>query len=561
MNKILTLRYILLLLLPAMLYTACSRDKFAEMNTNPDDVLTINPEYELTAALLSLNDNDFEYYYDYNRAMYYWTQSYVNRAGSPATVYDGTGNLNQRYSNFYRKVGNQLVDVQQLIDKLPAAERNKYVHLRAIAGIPLAHYAMFVSDVQGSIAYTEAFKARYTGLLTPAYNSQEALIDTLEQQLANIVAILKSNPPAQQIAVGNNDVFYGGDAAKWIKAANSLRLRIAMRLMKRNPTKMKDRVTAILNDDGGLISAISEDWKFVGGPTFASGGNYNPSSNSEVSGAKNLVDFMWQRSDPRIRILFQKAPLDKDKFDSARAQGALPATLAWDGQLYRGQFADPGASTVPAYAHYFRDIVFNYQGTKTTVRFSSFIQNDLYYNPASDHSVTFPIITYADVCFMRAELAARGVTNEDAQSWYYKGIDASLAIYDEMGKQAKLDDYSPLTPDEVAAYKSQPGIQYDAANALEQICVQQYINCYKNQNEAWATIKRTGFPSVTGKIFKLEPVTVDGAPREMPRRFVVRYPNITDLNYQNILDAITAMQKEPGFKTPDDITGRVWWDE
>jgi hypothetical protein len=46
----------------------------------------------------------------------------------------------------------------------------------------------------------------------------------------------------------------------------------------------------------------------------------------------------------------------------------------------------------------------------------------------------------------------------------------------------------------------------------------------------------------------------------MPRRFVVTYPSITSLNYQNALDAIKDMLKDPGFSTPDDITGRVWWD-
>lgn len=555
------LKYITIILLSAVLYTSCSRDKFAEMNTNPDDVLVIHPESEFTAALLNINSNDFEYYYDYNRAMYYWTQSYTSRNGNTATVYNGSGNLNQRYSNFYNNVGSKLVDVQHLIDIMPDAEKAKYSTLRAITSIPLAHYAFYTSDVQGSIAYTQAFKARYTGLLTPTYNTQAALYDTLESQLSAAVAVLKATPAVGQKDISKFDLYYAGKADLWAKAANSLRLRIAMRLMKRDPEKMKTLVTKILADDAGLISSTDEDWKFVGGPDFASGGNYNPLSNSDVSGAKNMVDFMWNTADPRTRILYQKAPMTKDKFDSAKAQSKLPATLAWDGQLYRGQFANPGMSTDPNYSYYFNNITFSYKGADSSFRYPSLIQLNLYYNAATKNNITFPIITYADVCFMRAELAARGVTAENAETWYYNGIDASLATYDKMGSLAAVADYSPLTAAEVAAYKTQPGVVYSATNAIEQICVQSYINFNKNQNEAWALIKRTGYPSETGTILKREKVVVDAVEAEMPRRFIVNFPSITGLNYQNVLDAITEMKKDPGFKDPDDITGRVWWDK
>jgi hypothetical protein len=548
------------MLLSVVLYTSCSRDKFAEMNTNPDDVLVIRPESEFLAALMNINSNDFEYYYDYNRAMYYWTQSYTTLTGNASTVYNGSGNLNQRYSNFYNNVGNKLADVIHLIDIMPEAEKARYVHLRAITTIPLAWYAFYVSDVQGSIAYTEAFKARYTGLLTPTYNTQPALFDTLESQLAAAVAALKTTPAAAQTDIGKYDLYYAGKAESWVKAANSLRLRIAMRLQKQDPEKMKTLVAKILADDGGLISSIGEDWKFVGITDYASGDNYNPLSNSSVSGAKNLVDFMWNTSDPRIRILFLKS-LGKDRFDSAKAQGKLPATLAWDGQLYRGQFANPGASTDPNNSYYFGNITFKYKGVDTTATYPSLIQQNLYYNPGKANNITFPVVTYADVCFMRAELAAGGVTTESAETWYYNGIDASLATYDKMGSQAGVVDYTALTPAEVAAYKTQPGVVYNAATGIEQICIQSYLNFYKNQNEAWALIKRTGYPTETSTILKREKVLVDGVEATMPRRFIVSFPSITGLNYKNVLDAITEMKKDAGFGDPDDITGRVWWDK
>lgn len=552
-------KYIFLLLLMPTFMISCSREKFAEMNTDPDDVLTVNPEQEFTSALTAINGSDFEYYYDYNRAMYYWTQTFVPMNGASATVYEGSGNLNQRYSNFYTHVGNQLKDVQQLIEKKSGSDREKYTHLYAITYIPMAYYAAYVSDVQGSIAYTEAFLARYTGLLTPKYDAQEVLFDTLQAQLKRSVATLKTNPAVAQANLSNQDVYYGGNLSYWIKAANSLRLRLAMRLINRDAAKMKTLVSEILADDGGLISSNDENWQLEAAITYAKGGNYNPESNGNVSGARNYVDFMVNTADPRVRIFFQQS-FTKDQFDSAKAQKILPDTLQWDGKFYRGQFANPAKSTDPTVNYYYSDLKFSYNGASVTKRWVSEIQDSLFYNPTGHHSITFPIITYADICFMRAELAVRGITNEDAQTLYYAGVSASVSAYDRMGKIAGVAGYKALSADEIATYIASPGVKYDAANALEQICVQEYINSFKNQNEAWATIKRTGFPSKTGNILKREPVVVDSDEKVMPRRFSVSYPSVSDLNYANRLAAIEEMVKETGFSTPDDIKGRVWWD-
>jgi Starch-binding associating with outer membrane len=543
------------------IFSSSCRKQFAAMNTDPDAFSNVPPEYEFTVGLLAINSNSNEYFYDYDHGIYYWAQSFAFQDAPRASVYTGTANLNQRTGNFYTSVGNQLVDVRHQIDILADPVKAKYVYLRAIVGIPLAYYAWYTSDVQGSIPYTQAFQARYTTppIFTPQYDTQEALYDTLDNQLKAIVAILKSNQPVTQLALGNQDVYYGGNITSWIKAANSLRLKMAFRLMKQNPAKLVSIATEVLADNVGVISDPSEDWTFIEGASAKYGDD--PTNNQPVSGAKNMVDFMWNTKDPRIRV-FYKPAMTEDMFDSAKAQGALPATLAWDGQLYRGQFVSPDATKNAAYSYYFSNVNFSYQGAQQSLMYASSIQNYLFYgNTKVSGLITFPLITYADVCFMRAELAVRGLTSENAQNWYTSGIQASLANYDAMAQRALLADYTPLLPAEVSQYLAQPGIAYDPANALEQILDQQYINYFKNQNEAWAVIKRTGYPGVNANLLKLETVSLDGEVQAMPRRFVVTYPSITDLNYKNIISALTAEEQDPDFSTPDDITGRVWWDK
>lgn len=545
-------------------FISCSRSKFAELNTDPDAVLTIDPKTELTPGELAIHNNDFEVFYDFIRNIKPWTQQYVFTAGNTATFLTSGGNLNSRWGNFYGTVGYNLEDVLHIIDKMPDSKRAQYQFLRAITTIPIAYYAFYVSDANGSIPYTQAFKARYTipALLTPVYDQQEALFDTLDTQLKAAVTELESSPGVTQIMPLGNEVYFQGDPVHWIKAANSLRLKIAMRLMKRNPAKLTAIANEVINEKTGLIASIADDWVFYAGSNIGNGGNSNPIGQGNYSGAFNTVNFMWNTQDPRTRTFYQKSGISSQAmFDSAKAQGVLPASLTWDGHVYRGQYASPAASQDPTKSYYFNQLKFSFNGQPQSVTYPSVIQPRLTYAAYSSGggSNVFPVITYADVCLMRAELVARGLSSDPlpANQLYNSGITASITNYDNWGKITQLADYTPLGSSEIANYLTMPGVVYDPANAIEQICVQEYLNFYINANETWALIKRTGFPSPTGSIMPSENVSTFGA---MPRRYAVSNPATSDLNFTNETNAIDEMRKDPSFGDPSDMTGRIWWD-
>lgn len=550
------------ILLVFTLSSGCGRDKFADLNTDPDEILSIPPEYELPTGLLAIHGG--ERYYDLYLGIYYWSQTFSIGSGNAEGSYQASGNIGARWNMFYTGVGNRLVDIKEIIKKLPADKQATYVHLDAIADIPLAYFAWYTSDVYNSIAYSEAFRARYTtpSLLTPKYDTQEQLYTQLDQQLKSAVERLKAPTTVTQANLSGYDIYYNGDAVKWIKVANSLRLKMAMRLMKRNPAKLRTIATEVLGDNVGVINSDAEAWKFIARRGFT-GGEDNPANQRPVSGSKNMVDFMWKTSDPRIRIYYEPSHFTKERFEAAQAQGKIPASFAWDGQLYRGQYVSPDASQDATKAPYFAAISYKFNNIDVTgVRLPSSIRPSYFNSEPNSGNMTFPLINLSDVLFMRAELAQRSIygTPADAQNWYYKGIDAALAEHDKAASVAKITGYQALTPEEVTAYKAKPGIVFTPANALEQICVQQYINYFKNNSEAWAIIKRTGYPSLTGNILKSEEFVSSGVTLQMPRRFSISRPFVTDLNVENVNNAIDDMMKDPGFSTPDDITGRVWWD-
>jgi hypothetical protein len=176
----------------------------------------------------------------------------------------------------------------------------------------------------------------------------------------------------------------------------------------------------------------------------------------------------------------------------------------------------------------------------------------------------YPLITFADFCFMRAELAARGVTAEDPTALYTLGVTSSITFYDERAAAAKLFDYSQataVTQTEITDYLATPGITYNPAIGLDQIASQAYIDDYKNPNEAWALYKRTGMPNST-TVLALPELLSDGSVIDVPRRAPLGLPVTTDANYDNRKAAYDLMAQDPGFGTdPNDAFGRVWWDK
>jgi hypothetical protein len=535
------LKYIIPGVCLGLALVSCKKEDFVELNTNPETLYDIPAQNQFLNATISTHNTDFEWYYDNLRRIMPWMQQSTATTGNGKTYIEDAGNFNQRYGNFYGNVGNKLYDVQKLIEKLPEAEQAKRVHMKAIPNVLQAYYAFYVSDINGSIPFEEAFQARYGGTLAPGYDTQEELFNTLDNLLKTTITTLKSTPPAPQESLDKYDLYFNGDVQKWIKAANALRLKMAMRLMKRSPQKMATIVTEVLSSPASdLMSSEADSWVFDGLASFASGGNFNPDG---FRAPRNTIEFMKTTSDPRIRFFYQKNK--------------------W-GQ-YVGSYSSPDAADATLNPQNAR--LYNTADTLSNIQYRLFQPS---FNGGSG-LVYFPVITFADFAFMRAELAARGITAESAATWYNTGVTASLKQYDKWARDAKIqernannvyvDNYVALTDAEITAYLAKPEVAYDPAKGVELIAVQAYLNFYKQPNEAWALYKRTGYPSPTS-VLPFERIFADNVEQFIPRRAPVIVKPPTDLNYENNKVALEQMATDPDFGAgPSDVFGRVWWDK
>lgn len=546
--------------------SSCEKQAFVDVNKNPDALSGVPPQNQFLQATNGIHSQDFEAYYDFYRRIMPWMQYNTPQTGNQGSFTLNYDNFANRYGRLYNGVGDRLYDLEQLVAKLSADEQPRYTNMIQQARILKAYYTFYVSDIYGSVPYTEAFQGRYGGTLQPKYDTQQELFGKLDGEIKAAVAVLKQTPAVPQYSLGNYDQYFNGDAQKWIKAANALRLRMAMRVQKADATAGN----AIINEVLALpaadqMSSNADAWVFIGNATFtgdAGGGNWNTDG---LRAPKPIVDFMWDKKDPRLDAFFAPNQYSQANVDLLIADKKLPAgTKA--GRRYVGSFTSPddARQTATIQRYYTPKLISSNNQTVDTL---SFIQPRLFNAGKADGAGNagtgksyIPVITYAEFCFMRAELATKSIGTGTAKDWYEAGVKSSLQFYNEVGLGAKLTDYVATTDAEVTAYLAQPGVAFETAKAMDQIASQSYLNFMRQPQEGWALWKRTGYPN-ENSVVPLPKMTYLNVALVVPRRAPITLPSSSDPNFANKKAAYDAMAAQPGFGDLASAQGRVWWDK
>ncbi|SKC15016.1 SusD/RagB family nutrient-binding outer membrane lipoprotein [Dyadobacter psychrophilus] len=557
----------ILLLAAVGFLSSCEKEAFVDINKNPDALTEIPPQNQFLQATVAIHNQDFEAFYDLYRRIMPWMQYTTPPNGNQGSYTLNFDNFANRYGRLYNGVGDRLYDLEQLVSKLDAAEQPRYDQMIQLSRILKAYYTFYVSDIYGSLPYTEAFQGRYGGTLQPKYDTQQEIFAKLDAEIKAAVTALKATPSVPQYSLGANyDQYYKGDISKWIKAANALRLRMAMRVQKADPAAGTAIITDVLAQPAtDLMSSNADAWIFIGNANFtgdAAGGNWNT---DELRAPKPMVDFMWTNKDPRIDAFFTPNQYAQATINLLIADKQLPAGTT-EGRRYVGSFTSPDESRLTANIQRYYTLK-TIKSNNQTVDTLSYIQPRLFNTGKADAAGNagtgqsyLPVITYAEYCFMRAEIAFKTTGAAAAKTWYEAGVKSSLDWYNEVGVNAKLTNYTPTTAAEITAYLAQPGVAFDAAKAMDQIASQSYLNFMKQPQEGWALYKRTGYPNATS-VVPLPRVSYLNVPLTIPRRAPITLPSQSDPNFANKKAAYDAMAALPGFGDLTSAAGRVWWDK
>lgn len=389
-----------------------------------------------------------------------------------------------------------------------------YPDLYALAIIFKTFAGHRLVDVFGPIPYSQ-----YGISSDVKFDSEEEayniFFDELKEAVANLKKMEDENPTADQIRYAKFDKSrYGGDYAVWIRVANTLRLRLAMRISDVNPEKAKTEAESAVND--GVLTASDGSFEM-------STGTIHPLV---------TITSAWQET---------------------RINAAVETIL--------GGFNDP---RLPVYALPSSDPELD--GQIKGVRSGAAFSEKPYIGFSQVNFVDNPYVKVMDVAesyFLRAEGALKGwAMGGSAKDLYEEGVRVSFSANGVSGVDEYLnnstgtqlpyvDPYNPInnaTPTTTITVKWE---EFDSMERkLERIITQKWIAMYPDGQEAWSEFRRTGYP-------RLYPVVENYS--EVPTGdFIKRinYPtSITNSSQNSVNEAIDLY-----LGGEQKISTRLWWD-
>lgn len=374
-----------------------------------------------------------------------------------------------------------------------------------------------VTDAYGDVPYSEAGKAKTDELYTPAYDKQEDIYNGLLADLKKGNEILATSTSAL-----NGDILYGGSIIKWRMLANSLRLRLLMRISKKR--NVSADMQAILSDPTNnpiftgnadnaelkYFSAAPNQWPLYGSRV----GSFD-----EIRVSKTLSDRLTALGDPRLNV-----------FGRPSQSSVLAGTPKIEG-------VPNGLGDVPA---------LNYNGgpqgvSRVGYTFACLVCNDPGQAVPDASAPRSILMTYAELQFILAEAREKGmITTGAAETYYTNGITANFDYWRSViPVQYNINVTMP------AGYLTQANVAYTGVQTdkLSKIALQKWIALYFNGLESWFDWRRTGMPAITPG-----PDNLNG--NKVPLRFI--YPQSEQsLNASNRAAAVTR-------QGTDDINAQMW---
>jgi hypothetical protein len=184
--------------------------------------------------------------------------------GFNLSAYGSTGNVrNTVFTKTYVDFNKNIPVMNLLLNGMSEEDKKNYAIYVWCANIVKAYMFQRLTDVYDDVPFSEAGKA-FENIFLAKYDSQHDIYHTLLDTLKNISARLKGYKLNNSYAHQNfttYDILNNGDVSKWEKFANSLRLRMAIRLSIIEPETSKQVIADIIQNNSPLVSEAAD---FIG---------------------------------------------------------------------------------------------------------------------------------------------------------------------------------------------------------------------------------------------------------------------------------------------------------
>ena len=544
-------------------FTSCSDNHMESVNTDDTKSPTINPNAQLTTALLQTY-GDFGLMDTYRSYITGFTQYFAG--GWNVSFYAGAVNPD---NDQMRLIWDQYysVGIKNLVDAIHNSK--DMPNTNAALRIHRVYLMSILTDTYGDIPCSEAGLGFIEGISNPKYDKQEDIYNWFFAELKDCVSQLGTGSDR----ISGDVTSLNGDTDLWKKYANSLILRFAMRISDVNPALAQQEFEGVLASESGYIGNSNENAyvKYLDAPFTLYDGSrdldfranalseilYGQDPTSPTFVCSTLYNMLKNNNDPRLLKICRNY-INTTRSET-KPEGCFDVTddmIAWENAGGTGvQANDPGAAwwdqwpTVPATSEIptLQQLVNNYpdKGYDQS-NFPARMTRPFLALAFEQPNCPGILITSAEVEFLLAEAATKGwAVQGDAESHYEAGIRAAMQLlndcYDIVGKISETDinDYIAANP--------------LGDNPKEQINKEAYILHLTNPAEAWANLRRSDYPVLQdrAKFGNFTYTCVDGF--KTPVR--LKYPNLeakyNSVNYKEAIERLGGT---------DDWHKRMWWD-
>ncbi|MCF6406666.1 SusD/RagB family nutrient-binding outer membrane lipoprotein [Chitinophaga filiformis] len=421
-------KYILGLGVVAALLSSCTK-QLEDINKNPNESETVEPDYLLSNGIKANADT----YWGTDATMetsllyvQYWAKI---QYPDPDRYIPASTNIQTVWNNFYAQ---GIADFTKLVQLGDTLHNPNY---KAVGLIMRSWIFQVLTDLYGDVPYKQA--AQIEQYLTPEYDAQRDVYLGLLAELKTAVELI--NTTGNPIA---GDLIYSGSMAKWKKFANSLRLRIALRISDQEFDAAKAVFDEIGADDNNLIIDNSDNAKLTYQPSpYQNPVARNRETRNDYRISKSMVDKLNELNDPRLTIYAAPA---RDTNKIIGVTNGLTADSA--SRLGFNKTSDVGAV------------------------FTATLAPAVFFNAA-------------ELWFIKAEAAQRGLLSGNAATLYAQAVTTAM-------KQYNVSDVS------IAAYLAQPSVIYDQANFKKSIGEQKWLALFSEGLEGFAEWRRLDYPKL-----------------------------------------------------------------
>ncbi len=458
-----------------------NNDPYAVTDLDLSQLLTA-VEYEISASFAEGS------YLNANFSAY--TQHTVSREIDNYSLIPSYSTLGNTWDNIYIY---GIKNADALIDRANEASLSYYA---GIGRVLRAYAYLNLTDLFGDIPYSEA---NVPGIEFPKADKSadiyNALLVELNQALKDFAATEgNSSRP------GTNDLFYNGNITKWIKATNTLKLKLLTqsRLAKDEINNWKAELDSLIAEDNFIDNG--EDLQFPHTGTLSPADERKSGYTDEYEASQKgvwvspwLYEIMNGKTynaknnpfagivDPRVPYYyFNQLTADADAVSPTDYRdGAFVSILMGSNSTYSSMTQDAAMTVIGIYP-----VGGKYDdgnGGAIGAKSGSGIAPD-------------KMLQAYSVPFMKAELALAGEITANAKELLEDAIDASIAHVNAV--VAKADANAPLIED-YTLFKTNVLSQFDKATdakKMEIVMTQKWIANFYHPIEAYNDIRRTGYP-------------------------------------------------------------------